>query len=403
MWRVVVQARSNPVGWNGTARALVISPDAAIRSELVALLARELPLAARMELEHYPGRSALEAAAGPGTRLCLLDVGSQPGVAAGILGAVSESGIPVVAVLPGSEPDLILQCLRQGASEFLIRPFNASQFQAVLAKVVQSQPQGASTGGRMLCMLPGKGASGTTTLACNLAWALKQRGGPKVLLADLDGLCGTVPFLLKLRSSYSFVDALNHAGRLDADLWKALVNRAHGIDVLLSPESPLDGLAPPGDPRPLLEYARQAYEIVIADCGAAFGESNVAIASAASDLLLVTTTELPAVHATQRSIAHLENTGIEPTRLRLIVNRHRAAVGLSLEEVAQALGVAVFHVLPASYEVIHKALLEGRPAPASSPYGAAVAALAGKLTGEEKKTAAAKPSRLAGLFARLRG
>lgn len=376
-----------------------------MRAELQSLLDREVPLAHVIALESYPGRDALAGlAARPGTRLCLLDVASDPSRSSAALAVLAECAprLPVVAVLPGNDPDLILHCLRQGASEFLIRPFTPAQFGAVLAKVARPQAPPAPAGARLVCGIPGKGASGTTTLACNLAFALQRSTGGRVLLADFDGLCGTVPFVLKLKSSYSFVDALA-GGAIDADLWRALVCRSHGFDVLLSPESPLDGLAAPGDLGPVLDYAREAYDIVIADCGAAWGDSNLAVASAATDLLLVVTADLTAVHAAQRAMAHLENAGIDPQRFSVVVSRYRRNGGLSLEQVSQSLGADIFHVLPAGYEVVYKALIEGRPVPPGTPYGAAVAELASKLVGQPKKKPQRGSSLLSGFLARLRG
>lgn len=392
--------------WNGSAHAIVIAPEPSTGAELRSLLDRELPLVRVASLDYYPGRDALnELAARPGTRLCLLDVASDPPLAANVLTALGAAApnLPVVAVLPGNEPDLILHCLRQGATEFLIRPFTPAQFQAVLGRVTQAKAPPPS-GARLLCGIPGKGASGTTTLVSNLAFALKRKTGGRILLADFDGLCGTVPFVLKLKSSYSFVDALANGG-IDADIWRALVCQAHGFEVLLSPESPLDALAAPGDLRPVLDYAREAYDIVIADCGAAWGDTNLLIASLATDLLLVITAELSAIHSAQRALAHFESAGIAPGRFRVVVSRYRRDVGLGIEEVSQALGTEVFHVLPAAYDVVYKALLEGRPAPPNSAYGAAVAELASKLVGEQKKAPRAeKPaSLLSGFLARLRG
>ena len=45
-------------------------------------------------------------------------------------------------------------------------------------------------------------------------------GANQVLLADLDPLTGTLSFLLKIKSIYSFLDALQRAHELDADLWR---------------------------------------------------------------------------------------------------------------------------------------------------------------------------------------
>src|SRR6202035_1973885 len=113
------------------------------------------------------------------------------------------------------------------ASEFLFQPFALDQVGAALdrlARIKLAANIDSSELGKVYCIMPGKGACGATTLACNLAFQL-QRLNPakKVLLADLDATTGTLSFLLKLKSTYSFVDALVHASKIDADLWKGMV------------------------------------------------------------------------------------------------------------------------------------------------------------------------------------
>ncbi len=390
--------------FDGRSRVLVIAPDPQVSGDLLGLLRAEAPLAQVDVLPRYPGRSELRGlAAHAGARLCFVDAGSEPGAAGELIAALSAEapGLPAVALLPGNAPELILRCLRQGAAEFLIRPFTCEQLRAALAKAARPPaPLPEPGGGRLLAVLPGKGAAGATTLAMNLAFAFKRQQRGRILLADLDGLTGTVAFVLKLKPNYSFVDALAQTGPLDADVWKALATSAGGIDVVPSPESPLDGIGPAGDPAPLLDSARRNYDVVIADLSGAFGDWNTAIAKLAGDLMLVTTTELPALHATQRALAYLENSGCRTERIRVVVNRFRPNLGPAPDAIAAVLGLPVFQLLPGDYESIHRALLEGKPAPPSTKYGAAVAALAAKLAGERQP---ASRSVLGGLFARLRG
>ena len=85
-------------------------------------------------------------------------------------------------------------------------------------------------------VMPAKGACGASTIACNLAFQWKRHGAKRVLLADLDPLTGTMSFLLKIKSIYSFVDVLMRGGELDHDLWNSMVTHVQGIDVLLAPE-----------------------------------------------------------------------------------------------------------------------------------------------------------------------
>jgi cellulose biosynthesis protein BcsQ len=85
--------------------------------------------------------------------------------------------------------------------------------------------------------MPARGGCGASTIASNFAYHLKRTGDKRILLADVDPLAGTLSFLPKIKSSYSFMDALARSSDIDADLWKAVVTARHGVDVLLSPEA----------------------------------------------------------------------------------------------------------------------------------------------------------------------
>jgi pilus assembly protein CpaE len=294
--------------------------------------------------------------------------------------------LPVLALLRSNDPDLILQCLREGASEFLIQPFTAEQLNAALSKLSRfrgARVAGRESTGRVYCVMPGKGSCGATTVACHLAFALKRDKSDRVLLADMDWLTGTLGFLLKLKSNYSFADALAHAGTLDADLWKALVTPCQGVDVLLSPEEPAHGVAEAADPSPILGYSRRAYTAVVLDAGGAYGLWNAALARLSDDLLLVTTNELSALHAVQRAQVYLERHGVERSKMRVVVNRDHNDAGLRREGIETALQFPVFAVLPADRDAIQKSIIEGRPVSSGTRFGKETARLAQKLAGKD--------------------
>jgi pilus assembly protein CpaE len=369
------------------ARALVISPDPRLASDLAALLERELPSSPAAVLRAYPAQAELQAAAAAAW-LCFLDITANPPGAFAVLSAISGAcpNVAVVALLGANEPDLILQCLRQGASEFLIQPFTADQLRAVLDKLKRFRPAGpeaAAAGGRVYCVMPAKGACGATTVAVNIAFALKRLLNKPVFLADMDGLTGTLPFLLKLKSNYSFVDALSQAGSLDADLWRALVTRCQGIDVLLSPENPVQSIGEAYDPSPLIRYARQSYEAAVLDIAGALGDCNLAAIRSCDELLVVTTNELPALHAAQRLLLYLELNDIDRAKVRLLVNRFREQIGLCRDDIATALRQEVFHTAPNDHPAIARSLMEGKPAQAATDFGKSISALA-KLLGSSK-------------------
>ena len=356
--------------------------------ELRRLLAGELPTAALTVLGTCPSRAALAELVASGMQLCFLDVASDQGTAFAAMSVLGSScpEVPVFALLRSNDPDLILQCLRQGASEFLIQPFTSDQFRGALAKMSRFHPSRAAepeSRTRVYCVMPGKGACGATTVACHLAFALKRQDAGKVLLADMDGLTGTLGFLLKLKSSYSFVDALAHAGSLDADVWKALVTPCHGVDVLLSPENPADSIGDAADPAPILGYSRRAYATVVLDSGGAYGDWNVSLARMCDELLLVATNELAALHAVQRVQAYLGSTGADRSKVRLVINRYSDEAGLRREGIETALQSEVFATLPSDYETIHRSLMQGKPVPSGSRFGKGIARLARQLAGRD--------------------
>ncbi len=388
-------------------KILLLCPDREAAAQLLPLVGAQAPEAVVTTHYSYPPASALfKLLATPAFHLCFLEVESDREAALRLTTdiAARQPGLPIVVLLADNDSDLILRCLRQGASEFLIQPFTADQLTAALEKLRRFRPPGSQAPenlARLYCVMPGKGACGATSIACNLAYRLKVQGNSKVLLADLDPLTGTVAFLLKLKSNYSFVDALAHVDRLDADLWKVLVNPTAGIDILLSPEDPPNGASEDWDAAGLLRYCRRLYDVVVVDSGGAYGDWNIALARLADELLLVTTNELPALHATQRTLAFLGGHGLDPSQIRLVVNRYSADRGLATPAIEEALQGRLFHTLPSDYDAIQKALMDGKPVPIASRFGKSIAALADRLTGRQRPPKSASLlSGLASLFKR---
>jgi pilus assembly protein CpaE len=233
-------------------------------------------------------------------------------------------------------------------------------------------------------------------VACNLAFQWKRLGAKRILLADLDMLAGTMSFLLKVKSTYSFLDVLQRSHELDEDLWNAMVTPANGVDVLLAPELLGDGAQDLRDPTPILDYARHAYDVVVLDAGGVYGEWNLNQARLATELILVTTNELPALQAAQRALSYLDTNRIGRWKVRLVVNRYLRDVGLSREVIGTALHTEVFDSLPSDYEAVQKSLMDGKPIPLGTPFGKAIMQLADKLGGRSESIK--KTSSLGGLF-----
>ena len=139
----------------------------------------------------------------------------------------------VVGLDSESNADVIIRSLRAGATEFLATPFDSTSVEVVLRrirKLCSTQVSDATINGKVFGFVGVKSGQGVTTLASNVAASLSQEGKRKTLLVDLDTMAGSLSFCWRLTHSYSVVDALAHADKLDDALWSALVTKRNGVD-----------------------------------------------------------------------------------------------------------------------------------------------------------------------------
>jgi pilus assembly protein CpaE len=384
--------------FSGTWKALFICPNQKIIRDLAPLLRKHLPTFSGHDLNAYPMRHQLaEVISTEAPNLCLLEIGELRDTGLGLIADLLriDAKVPIIVVLPSNDPELVLRCLRQGASDFLIPPFTSEQVEGALQKIARLQPNRAANSGKVYCIMPAKGGCGASTIASNMAYQMR-RGDKRILLADLDPLAGTLSFLLKIKSSYSFMDALARSHDIDADLWRSLVTNRNGLDVLLSPEVMTEGMSDLKDASSIIEYARGIYDLVVLDTGGVYGDWNLSQAQLADEILLVTTNELTALQAVQRSLGYLDANNVGRYKLRLIVNRYDRHTGLSKDVIGTALHTDIFHIMPSDYEAIQKALMEGKPMGAATSFGKSVIGLVDRLGGTSE--APKKNSSISGLL-----
>lgn len=391
-------------GSNGSPPVKVcsIGPSRGIAEELTPALLKCLPGAALSDIRSYPSPAALESQfLSNAPDICFLEMASDRAQALALIPKMTQAspGTEIIVLLTANDPDLILKSLRLGASEFLLRPFSPEQLEAALSKISARTGAGSNGGksGRVVCLLPAKGACGASTIALNLSQIWKRDSTIRVLLADMDPLTGILSFLLKVKPQYTFLDVLARDSSLDADLWKAMVSQIKGLDALLAPEELVEGLGDLRDASPIIDFARRAYDLVVLDAGKPYGDWNLSMARNADDVLLVTTNELPALQGAQRVLAYLETKGVPiENKVRIVLNRYDEEIGLGDEAVASALHAEVVGVVPSDFETVEQALIEGKAIPSASKIGKSLSALAAAIRGVSGT--ASKKSSGSGLF-----
>jgi Flp pilus assembly CpaE family ATPase len=153
------------------------------------------------------------------------------------------------------------------------------------------------------------------------------------------------------------------------------------------------------DASPVIEYARYNYDVAILDTGSVYGRWNLSQAQAADEVLLITTNELPALQAAQRSLAYLQRNQIGRWKTRIIVNRYEHGIGLEQDVIGTALDADICQVLPSDPDAVQKSLMDGKLIQQGTSLGKGLHALADRLAGKEHKSE--KPGSLASSFMSL--
>ncbi len=295
----------------------------------------------------------------------------------------------VIALHPSAEPELILQALRAGAHEFLHPPVKSSLNQALERKSGERNKmrERLRQKGRVIGFLSAKGGCGATTIACHIAAEL-GRLGKNVLLADMDLDAGMVRFLMKSKSPYSVLDALNNLHRLDQNYWTALIsNGLPGLEVIAGPQS-LASRQQPNQEQMLnmLTFCRGQYDFSIVDLGRSLNMTAMNSLDEIDETYLVTTLDVPALHQSKQIIQSLSNVGYGRERLRLVLNRMPQRLDVTPDELEKMMSLPVFATLPNDYPSLYESYSEGSLLPPGSRLGKELARMAVKVGGilEEK-------------------
>jgi pilus assembly protein CpaE len=137
-------------------------------------------------------------------------------------------------------------------------------------------------------------------------------------------------------------------------------------------------------------WARKLFPSVIADLEDCFHEEQMVALRQASNILLVSRLDFTSLRNVRRILNHLQEEGIERSKLQLVVNRYGQANELPAEEAQEALGGKVSHMIPDDVKSVNGANNTGEPVVLKSPttkVAQAISDLALDLFDRRKRTA----------------
>jgi len=278
-------------------------------------------------------------------------------------------GRRIIGVGPPLAPELLLQAMQAGISEYLQKPLSEETLQDAIDRLSRKFGRKNEVRRRdpakLLAIFSPKGGTGSTCVATNIAVALHLVTRKKVLLVDLDLELGETALLLGVEPRFSFVDLVRNFHRVDAGLLASYIERHEsGVELLSAPFHPAKAETVTGDQiRQILHFLKQHYDYIVVDTSKSFSPPTLATFEQADHVFLITNVDLPSLRNITRCLPLLERMGSVKGEdwLRLVVNRYQTSDPISLKEIEKTLGLSVYWTLGNDFESVMNSINSGKP------------------------------------------
>lgn len=281
----------------------------------------------------------------------------------------------VVAILSESEMVNLDRVVLSGARAFLQHPFQSDKLLIIIKRVMellernQVQPveapvmENTISSKNTYTVFSPKGGAGTTTAAINLAIGLQKTLKEDVLLVDGKHMFGHVALYLNLFTGNSITDLIAHAGMLDQQLIKQVVERhASGIHVLPSPSSINEAQGvKPENLFTVLQGLQLIFPNIVIDAGNYLDENTVTLMDSSDKVLLVLTPDLASMRDIRQFIEISASLSYPKEKLLFILNQTGRKADIKSDEIENILKVKLFGQIPSDENFALSCLNEGVP------------------------------------------
>ena len=334
------------------------------------------------------GAEAIERAVALAPDVVLMDINmpDMDGIAATELLAIKCPSAAVVMMSVQGEADYLRRSMLAGAREFLVKPFSSDELNASIRQVwtrerdkmarmgitaaanaaaAQKVAAGPSRdGGVVVAVFSPKGGVGRTTVAVNLAVAAASIGSKRVALMDGSLQFGDVGVLLNLNpKSKSIADLVPEldAGEIES-IDTFIIDHSSGVRVLLAPPSPEAAEhVTAGHAKRVLERLRAEHDVTIVDCPATFNDTTLAILDEADIILTILSLEITSIKNMRLFMEVTDQLGYGSDKIRIVLNRADAALGIRVSDVENSIGRKVQHTIVSDGRSVVYALNRGVP------------------------------------------
>lgn len=268
-------------------------------------------------------------------------------------------GLPILMLTAKGDIADKIAGFESGADDYLTKPFQPKELTYRIgsllarAKAAPATKVAKAEQGTIFALFSSKGGVGKTTIATNLAVALKRLSDKPVALVDADFFFGDVGVHLNLPKVRTMLELMERGEPLTPELTEqVMIPHSSGVRVMLSPFGPeASQQVRASDIEAILNVLAQQYEFVLVDCQPSYDERMLRILQRADEVLMVVTPEIGPLKNTSIFLEWAGKRGYSLEKISVVLNRFNSNVGIGPEEIERTL----------HHEVTFRLISGGRP------------------------------------------
>lgn len=263
-------------------------------------------------------------------------------------------GMFIAMMSPRNSTEEVRRAMRAGAREYLFEPIGED---AILRVIDEARDIGKSAGerrGAIIAVMSSKGGVGKSTIAVNLAIAMKQAGLGRVGLVDGDLYFGDLATMLNLKPERT-IHELNTS--MDAEIADRFLHQhASGIEVLAAPlrTEQAEEIAPDRF-RTILNLLQTLYDNIVVDVTVSALDTMLATLDVADLAIILTTLDVVCLKDVSQVLDMLSKLKFPNHNITIVGNRFDERVSLNPKEAERALGMRFSVVIPRDERVVSAA------------------------------------------------
>jgi pilus assembly protein CpaE len=329
------------------------------------------------------GREGVELALKLQPDVVLMDINmpEMDGITASEAISAQAPNVQVVMMSVQGEADYLRRSMLAGAREFLIKPFSGEElvtsihrvYQFAATRRVMAPPPPTTTptaappppprAAKIIAVMGSKGGCGASTVAVNLAVALRDESKARVALVDANLEFGDVGVLLNLPTSRTIAELVSGKADIDEEVLDGtMAAHSSAIKVLLAPPRPeLAELVKVEHLKRILELLDKTYDFIIIDLWKSFQETTLFFLDHADIILLIATPDIPSIKNSKLFFELTDQLGYPPEKTLFVLNKEDGRSGISAKDIEASIKHSVTITLPKDERTTLMAMNRGTP------------------------------------------